>query len=322
VTPTLGRQLLHFAETTGDPVFLVGAHAAMSATAYWSGDFQAVSQHWEQCLAHYDAGQQDAHALVFGQNPAPFAQLYGGLTDWFLGYPDRAVLRVRKAMAMAEETRHPFTIVAVQHLGGDLCYRRREFAQDAEFAERAMALSLEHHFPLWLGGATSSRGWGLVARGEVEAGIAMLREGIEMVAATGSNINGSYMRSKLTEAYLQAGRVAEGIATVDDALRLASRSLDRYWEAELWRQKGELRLLGGDSSDAETCFQQALEIARRQGTPMLELRAATSLARLWRSHGRADDGHRLLENVYGTFSEGFETPDLKDAAALLSELRG
>jgi predicted ATPase len=162
----------------------------------------------------------------------------------------------------------------------------------------------------------------VVEQGRVDEGIEQLRESLARVAATGANINGPYVLSKLVEAYRIAGRAEPGLRTVDEALSKSQRAHDRYWEAELYRQKGELLLLAGrDVAAAEQCFQEALEVARAQHAKSLELRAAMSLSRLWRQRDAARRAYQFLDPIYSWFTEGFDTRDLQDAKLLLDQLR-
>jgi predicted ATPase len=156
--------------------------------------------------------------------------------------------------------------------------------------------------------------------GEYAAVIAKLREGIVANQLMGVRVGSSLMLIALTEMELFRGRAKEGLAAIDEALAFANETGERFWEAEIHRLKGELLLLAGEGARVEACFQTALDVARRQGALSLELRAATSLARLWNDTGRGQDARPLLADVYGRFSEGFDTADLRDAKSLLDSL--
>ena len=179
-----------------------------------------------------------------------------------------------------------------------------------------MAIASEHEWGRIL------QGWADAQRGEATTGIARIRDGLAAKEATGSCVFTPLYLTLLAEALACAGKIEEGLATLDDALATAAVSGERGWNAEIHRLRGELvgRLPYPDPAKAEDSFRTALAIAREQGTRGYELRAATSLARLWRERGRWDEARELLAPLYGSFTEGFDTPDLKDAKALLDEL--
>jgi len=178
-----------------------------------------------------------------------------------------------------------------------------------------------------MGFATVMRGAALAAKGQAAEGVAQIRQGIAAVGATGGNIARSYSLGILAEAQGQSGRREDGLVTVTEALAVVEKSEERFYEAELYRLKGELTSQSHTSDkqsevpdEAEACFQKALDVARRQQAKSLELRAATSLARLWQEQGKKTEARDLLSEIYNWFTEGFDTKDLKDAKALLKEL--
>jgi predicted ATPase len=171
------------------------------------------------------------------------------------------------------------------------------------------------------------RGWALAAQGQVGEGIALIRQGQIAYRATGTEMGRSSFRALLAEAHGTAGQAEEGLATVAEALAFVDRTEERFYEAELHRLKGELtsqsQAAGQKSKvekEVEDCFQKAIEIGRQQRAKSWELRAATSLARLWQQQGKQAEAHELLSDIYNRFTEGFDTKDLKDAKALLEEL--
>ena len=179
-----------------------------------------------------------------------------------------------------------------------------------------MAIASEHEWGRIL------QGWADAQRGEATTGIARIRDGLAASEATGARVTTPFYLALLAEALALAGKIEEGLATVDDALAKAAVSGERGWDAEIHRLRGELtgRLPYPDPAKAEESFRTALAIAREQGTRGYELRAATSLARLHRDQGRYGEARDLLAPVYGWFTEGFDTADLKEAAAVLAEL--
>jgi adenylate cyclase len=199
---------------------------------------------------------------------------------------------------------------------------RRDVPAVREHAEAAVALSNEQGFPLWAAIGTSFRGWALAMQGEGEAGMTQVRQGIDAWRATGAALAVPYMRTLLADVCGHRGHTAEGLQALAEASTLIEQHEERWWEAEVCRLRGVLllRQAAPQPEEAEACFQRALEVARRQQTKSLELRAAMSLARLWQQQGRRAEAHELLASVYGWFTEGFDTLDLQEAKALLDAL--
>jgi predicted ATPase len=203
-----------------------------------------------------------------------------------------------------------------------LHHLRQEAPQTQAHAEAAITIATDQGFPQQLAQATLLRGWALAAGGHGEAGKAQIHQGLATYRATGATVNRQYYLALLAEASIQVGQTAEGLQTLAEALAAPVKSGLPWWEAELYRLRGELLLQHAvaQPGEAEACFQQALAVARRQQAKSLELRAAVSLARLWNNQGKRADAHVLLAEVYNWFTEGFDTTDLQDAKVLLEEL--
>jgi predicted ATPase len=194
-------------------------------------------------------------------------------------------------------------------------------------AEALLALSTEQGFSLWLAAGTILQGWALVVQGQGEEGIAQLRQGLGVYQATGAVMTQSHVLALLAEAYGKMGQIDKGLAALGEALDFVDRTGVRFYEAELYRLKGELTLQAKDQSlrsqveeEAEACFHKAIDIARQQQAKSLELRAVMSLSRLWQQQGKQKEAHDLLSEIYGWFTEGFDTKDLQEAKVLLAEL--
>jgi predicted ATPase len=185
-----------------------------------------------------------------------------------------------------------------------------------------IALATQHGLPFWLAMGTIMRGSALADAGEAEAGIAQLRRGLLAWEDTGAALIVPYYLGLLAKALAKAGRASEGLGALTEALDRVARTEELWFKAELHRLRGELLLAlpEPDQPEAEACFRQALAVAGDQGARLWELRAATSLARLWRDQGRRAQAHDLLAPVHGWFTEGFETADLRDANSLLAQL--
>jgi predicted ATPase len=238
-----------------------------------------------------------------------------------LGYPDQA-LSIYEALTLAQELDHPFSLALALHFAALLHHFRREVQAAKERAEALITLSTEQGFPFLLAYGTILRGWALTAQGERAEGIAQIHQGLVVRRALGAEVHRPYFLALLAEAYGEVGQPEEGLTVLVEALALVESTGDRHWEAELHRCKGELLLMQQMQKvgEAEECFRQALDTARRQQAKSLELRAAMSLSRLWQQQGKQEEAHHLLADIYGWFTEGFDTPDLQEAKALLQEL--
>jgi predicted ATPase len=197
---------------------------------------------------------------------------------------------------------------------------RQEGRAVREQAEAEVALAHEQKFPLWLAWGVLFQGWALTHEGSAEEGVAEVRHGLQMFRATGSGLLVPYCLALLAESYGKTGQPDAGLTALDEALALAAVSAERFYEAELYRLKGELLLQRDNFQEAEACVRKAIEIARTQQAKSLELRATVSLARLWQKQGKHQEAHQMLAEIYGWFTEGFDTKDLQEAQALLDEL--
>jgi predicted ATPase len=201
-------------------------------------------------------------------------------------------------------------------------HMRREVDRVREVVEDLVVLAERHAFALWRGAGKIVRGWAISVSSRSDAGIKEYREGFDLCAATGSQFLITICLGWGAEAFTAAGKSGSALRALDMGFAVAEQNGERFWVADLHRQKGELFLAMEDhsESEAEQEFQQALEIAREQAAKSLELRASTSLARLWGMQGKKDEARALLAPIYEWFTEGFDTQDLKDAKALLEEL--
>ena len=258
-------------------------------------------------------------------DPCVVALSHLAQTLWALGFPDQAVRRSEEAINMAREIDHPpsqglalvFSVYLHQYRRDAWATRRAAEEQIDFLGEQAMS-------PLWLSQATIMRGWALADEGDIEEGMAEMSRGLTAWSATGGGVYGGHYRALLAEARGMAGEVNTGLAVIAEALEIVEATGDRYWEAELHRLQGVLllKLPTPDAVAAEARLRHALEVARHQSSRSLELRAATSLSRLWLSQEKRADARKLLADTYGWFTEGFDTRDLVEARALLAELSG
>jgi adenylate cyclase len=271
-------------------------------------------------MAQYEAGAHDALGPLYGNHDPGACALYFGAWALSLLGQDRAVEMSGAAIALARRLAHPFSQTLSLVFAAAVHQVRGEPAVVRERAEAAIVLARAHGFGLVLAWASTLLGWSISREGQPENGIAMIRRGTAATQETGSEQFRPYFLAVLADACAAAGRPAEGLAAVTEALAMAAKTGERFYEAELYRLNGEL--LGRRAASAEACLVRAIEIARRQGARALELRAALSVSRLWREHGREADARRMLLDVCGGFSEGLDTVDLREAQALLNEMPG
>jgi adenylate cyclase len=225
-------------------------------------------------------------------------------------------------VTLAQQVASPLSLSSVLGFVAMFHQLRREVRFTQERAEAAIRLAMEQGFPHWMAQGSILRGWTLAHQGQAQAGIEQIHQGLIAFHATGAEINQSYFLALLAEAHGTMGQPETGLTMLTEALALVDTTGERWYEPELYRLKGELLLaqFPDNHTEAEACFRQALSIARSQQAKSFELRAATSLAQLWQQQGKRDEARQVLGDVYGWFTEGFDTADLKDAKALLDEL--
>jgi class 3 adenylate cyclase/predicted ATPase len=322
----LGEQLLSLAQRRQDPALLLVAHRALGEPLFTLGELAPARAHLEQGLALYNLQQHRSLAILYGMDPEVMCLNFAAFTLWHLGYPEQALQRGHEAIRLAQELSHPYSLAVALSSAAVLHHYRREEQAVQERAAAAITLSIEQGFPIWLGFGTILGGWALAERGQGEEGITQIRQGIVTWRATGAEIWRPYWLSLLAEAYEKVGQAKEGLATLAEALTVVDNSGERFYEAELYRLKGGLTLQSSIPSleprvkEAEVCFLKAIEIARKQQAKSLELRAVMNLSRLWQRQGKKDEARQLLAEIYGWFTEGFDTKDLQEAKALLEEL--
>jgi len=243
------------------------------------------------------------------------------LTLWQLGYPDQALMRGNEALALAQRLSDPQSLVLAERFLGEVHLFRQEAHAAQENAESLISRSAERGFSEWIPRATTLRGGAIVLQGRHEEGIAQIREGLAALRATRFELWRTPFLCLLAEAYVATGRLDDGFSALTEAQAVADKNEEREHEAEIHRLKGELLLKReSNAAEAQGCFQRSIEVARQQSAKSLELRATISLARLRDKQGDRPAASAMLTAIYGWFTEGFDTADLKDAKALLDEL--
>jgi predicted ATPase len=318
------EEYLRLAQRVDDPARRLEAQFALGGSLYCLGDVTAARAHLEQGIALYDSQEHHALALHLGIDPGVWCLAYAALALWALGYPDQALRRSHEALTLAQTLSHPPSLAATFfYVALTQCFCREAHAV-RERAEAAMALASAQALPQWWAVGTILRGWALAMQGQGEEGLAQLRQGLAAWRAMGAGLTVSYYLALLAEVYGHAGQAEEGLRLLAEALAHVDTTGERFYAAEVYRLTGELLLRQAtpDAAQAETCWHQALDIARHQQAKSWELRAALSLSRLWQQQGKRDEARDLLAPIYGWFTEGFDTADLQEAKGLLEELGG
>ena len=332
------EELLALGERVQDAGYLLEGNLAVGILHFYAGEFLSAREHLEKGITFYQTAQHRSHALRRTIDPGQSCLSYTARTLWVLGsclsytartlwvlgYPDQALERSEEAVHITDNTSDATSIVQAMAFRADIASLRREFRDAENWAKKALDIATEHGLKIWVGSATVIHGWALSQLGRNTAAVSEIKDGLEFLASLRDELFRLYSIAYLAEALSITGRPHEALKQLKKAI-VASQSFELpYWDSAFYRLKGQLLLAPGartDSRAAEACFRQAIEIAQRQQAKSLELRAATSLARLWTDLGNRTEARDLLAPVYGWFTEGFDTTDLKDAKALLDELR-
>ena len=296
----LGEQLLSLAQRVQAPDLFPEAHRAVGEALLWLGDLPTARAHLEQGIACYEPPQDRSHLFLYGLDSGVTCRVFAAQALWLLGYPDQARQRMHEALTLARELAHPLSMVLALVLSPLVCVPRREVQLVQERAEAAIALCTEHGLgEFWVAQANVWQGWVLAEQGQQEEGISLMHHGIAAFRAAGAELERQYWLALLGEVYAKMGQHEQGRKALAEARAIVDKTGERFWEAELHRLEGELTLQCTLPSpelsfaEAESSFHKALEVARRQEAKSLELRAATSLARLWQQQGKKAEAHQI-----------------------------
>jgi predicted ATPase len=315
--------MLTTAEAEGDREFLIIAHRAACGTYFFRGEFLQSREHGERALALYDEEQHHSIADLLHSDPKTEVGTWLSFGSWMLGYPDRAVQESEAAVTHARRRGHPFDLGWALTVSSLLWSCRCAPEQILARIEETERLGRAHDLP-FLSGALSQpwKGVAWLQAGRLAEGIPYLRDAIEMWKAHGGEVAIPYLRAILAEGLVLSKEVTGGLQVIGESLtQIARPEWEERWAlAEVLRLKGWMLTLQGDLASAEENYLTSLDVAREQQAKSWELRTATSLARLWQSQGKKKKAHKLLTEIYGWFTEGFDTKDLQEAKALLEEL--
>ena len=301
---------------------LLGRHWAQGTTLYLLGDFAAARTLLEHANGLQHPAHRAAYAAITANDPYASTLAYLALTLTLLGYIDQGRQRMNEAVSEARQLRSPHSLAEVlsfacmiERICGSPWNARR-------FAEEVVALSSEHSFPSWLAIGTIHLGWSFAALGDPTQGLDLISKGISLRRAIGTVIGTAIYFASQAEIYAVVGRPDEALACMNEAIQVTDTTEDRMLLAEVFRLRGDLLNATGDQIAGEESYHRALVIARKQSAKTLELRAATSLARLWRDQRKRTEARDLLAPVHGWFTEGLDTPVLQEAKKLLDQLGG
>jgi predicted ATPase len=320
----LGETMRHLAQPADDSALAVMAHYTLGATWLYLGALPTARQHLEEGIALYMPDQHRALAFRAGREPGVSFRAFAAMILWLLGYPEQALAHTHDALVLAHELSHPYSLAFARCWAAFVYQFCRDVPAAHEQAEAAIALATEQSFLFWEVVGMIFRGWALAMQGQSEEGIDQVRQGIAVYRATGAALGVPFWCIMLADVCDYLGYPEDGLQALAEAHTLVEQQEERWLEAEVCRLRGILLLWQTETqqAEAETWLQRALDVARHQQAKSLELRAATSLARLWQSQDKRQDAYNLLAPVYNWFTEGFDTADLKDAKALLDALGG
>jgi predicted ATPase len=316
----LANELLQLSERRNDGETKLIAHRNVGISLLFRAEFSRALAHLRRSIDFYDQARHRPPKLT-PHDVRVTCESFVAWTHLLLGQSDQALEQSRSALAWAREISHPYTLAFALHVNCVFHQLRCDGSILQERADELVDIATEHGFPHFVGTGACFRAWAtLEMGGSIEETISGLRWGLAAKRATGAEIKVPYYLGLLAEAHRRANRTTDGISLLNEAIELVERTDERWYEAELYRLMGETSIIGSDRSDAERWLCRAIQTAHKQGAKHWELRAAASMARLWCDQAKRIDARALLAPIYASFTEGFDTRDLKEVAALLSEL--
>jgi adenylate cyclase len=303
-----------------DPALILGAHVSLAFTLQHQGELVASRHHFEEAARYYDSAQHSRYMELYRFEPGIQLESEMVRTLWLLGFPDQARRKMEETLASARTLAVPLSLAFAQRSAASLYQNLRQPEKARDAGEECIALCDAHGIMLEKAWVSRPYGWAIAQLGRAEEGIQIARAGLHTQLSMGAQAGRPQSIAVLAETLWRAGRTQEGSEAVEEGLTVSNRNGEPYYDAELWRLKGELLKMQNKTAEAEACFQKSIAISRQQAAKSLELRAATSLARLWQTQGKQKEAKQVLGDVYAWFTEGFDTADLREAASLLDEL--
>ena len=319
----LAETLLARADLLRDPVAVIVGHRAIGSTLFTRGDFVRAREHLERAISLPGPADGQGLSLAYAVDPRIAAQLLLAWDLWILGYPQQALDTVQQALAHATRHSDPYTVAFAYYVTSAVQLLRGEPQDSLAHADRSLALSGEHRIRLYALYSRFGRGCALAQAGQAQQALPEIRGGIEEAARSNLGYLRGFMLGWLATVQAGTGDADSALSTIDESFRYVNDVAGHAWEAELRRLHGDILLAARPdaAAEAERSYREAISLAQRQSARSLELRASTALARLLRSQGKGADALRALAPIYDWFREGLDTADLREAKALLDELR-
>ena len=316
----LAEDLMDRCQERADIRGLILAHLCRGGARLMRGNFGSSCAHFRKIDHLYVADLHCDLVQQAGVNPHAMGLTFLGFAHFCLGYPEQALAYVNAGIAEAQSEQHRPSIAQSLAIKARLLCFIGDATTLAECADRLSAIGVDQGFPYWRATGLIYRGWALVAVGDFENGVVLIQQGISACQATGAITWLPLFQGLQAQACAACGQSDRAFTLLEEALQTAQRTGERWFAAELNRHNGQLLLRQGHSEAAEKLYRKALSIARTQQAKLWGLRAARDLARLWGERGRRTEARDLVATVYGWFTEGFDTADLKEAKALLDQL--
>jgi tetratricopeptide (TPR) repeat protein len=319
----MAEKTLRLAQAVNDPVMLVGAHYAMGTTLRFLGQLAESQAHHEQMIALDNPQYSSTYSRLYKLNPRLHGQSETAHALWVQGYPDRARRRLDETLTLARADRDPRSLAHAQLFGAMVQQACGDVEKTRELADACVAHCNDHGIAQERDWVSIWRGWAISEQGRAEEGIAMMRESLSTIRARRAEVVVALCVLPLADALIKNGRIDDGLGVIEEALSLVRSNGERSHEPELHRLKADLLLMRGDDTlhgEAEACFEKAIDSARSQKAQSFELRAVMGLCRLRERQGRAEEARHMLSEIYGWFTEGFETRDLQQARELSQSL--
>jgi tetratricopeptide (TPR) repeat protein len=314
------ERLEQWGEGRHDAVALMLGHLHHGASHLWRGEFAAARAVLEQCRGMDDPGHRAAYVAATGADMHLVMLAHTAMNLTCLGHIDQGVAVASRALSEVRRSGHVFSVAFISVFAAQTALWSGSLEDARQRAEEAVAVSTEHDFPLWLGYGLTLYGYSLTELGEPQAGLDALQKGLATYQPTGAVLLDPIAFTALAETHRKLRQPTEALNCLAEAEQAIERAEGSCIEAEHHRVRGHVLVEYGDPRRAEESYNKALSVARRQSAKLFELRAAMSLARLWRDQSKVQQARELLAPVYGWFTEGFDTRDLKEAKALLDEL--
>jgi predicted ATPase len=322
-TRQLAAELLRIARSTQDSALVVLAHHAAGLTFLFQGKHLQACEHLKTGIATYDRQRHGSLPARYGAYDLAVAcRIFLAVALWYRGYPDQSLSTIEEAVALAKQLKHPYSLAAAYFFSAWIHIDRREPELVRNCADACMKVADEEGFAFQSAHGRVVQGWALAEQGLLDEGLGGMRRGIAEYRATGAENERPHLLALLATAYGRRGQTQDALSAIEEALAVVNKTGLRFNEAELQQVKGELllALASENTLEADACLHQAIEIAKRQSARSLELRAVTSLSRLYQRQGKKREARQMLAESYDWFTEGFDTGDLKEARSLLNEL--